>query len=117
MSLVQSVSDHADAERVIGGEVDLLSPMMVEEVVSVETYELVDQSPICIIQRRSDPEVGNTKELRKIVKPKRHLTQYTEASPAAALQRLKQIRVSAGIGDAYLAVICDYFGFQQASGC
>src|SRR5215469_16682785 len=90
---VQSVRNHADAERVVGIEMGLLSPMVVEEMVAIETHELADQALVGIIRRRSDREVGDTEEPGKIMKTQRQLTHHAKGPASAALQRPEQIGV------------------------
>src|SRR6266446_1434075 len=105
---------HSDVERVVRLHMDLLSPMVVEEILPVEAHELANQAPISVIRRRLDREVGAAEELGKIVNTQCHLTHHAEAAATTAFQRPEQIWVSACVRDANLTVGSDYFGFEQA---
>src|SRR6266851_4693150 len=105
---------HSDVERVVRLHMDLLSPMVVEEILPVEAHELANQAPISIIRRRLDREVGAAEELGKIVNTQCQLTHHAEAAATAAFQRPEQIWVSGCVRDANLTVGSDYFGFEQA---
>src|SRR6266852_3376951 len=78
---------HSDVERVGRLHMDLLSPMVVEEILPVEAHELANQAPISVIRRRLDREVGAAEELGKIVNTQCHLTHHAEA---AALNQTPQ---------------------------
>src|SRR5208282_2682621 len=110
---VQSLREHADDELVVGIHARLLSPMVIEKMLRVETHELADQALVVIIRCRLDREVGGPEELRKVVSTHCHLTHHAVAAASAAFQCPEQIRVSTCIRDTYLAVRRDYFGLQQ----
>src|SRR5215469_8377685 len=55
---VESDMNHADFEFVVGREVRLLAPMIVEESIAVETDEVTDQAAVGVVGRRFDGEVG-----------------------------------------------------------
>src|SRR5215469_6701490 len=46
---VQPEGDHSDLELVVRPQVDLLTPMVVEEMLCIEAHELTNQAPIVII--------------------------------------------------------------------
>src|SRR5262249_29037439 len=112
---VQSLGDHVDDERVVGVDVRLLTPMVVEEMLAVEAHELADQAPVGVVGRRFDGDADGTEELGQLVHAERHLADHAEAAASTALQRPEQIGVRACIRDANLAVRRDDFGLEQTS--
>jgi hypothetical protein len=103
-------------KRVIGPQVGLIAPILIEEISPIETHELMNQLSIRVIRRRIDLEVSRSEKFRKVVKPERHFADDAEGSAAASLQRPKQIRIGARIRDLNLAVRRDNFGFEQIAG-
>src|SRR5581483_5407093 len=89
--------------------------MVVEEMLAIEAHKLAYQTPIRVVRRRLDREIGDAEELGKIVKTQCQPTHHAEATAPAAFQRPEEIGVSARVRDANLAVGSNYFGFQQAS--
>src|SRR5260370_26661226 len=101
---IESLKDHFELEGVVGIELGLLSPMVVEEMLPVEAHELANQAMEGIIRRRFDREVGGAEELGEIVYPQCQLTHDAEGRASAAFQRPKSIEVSTRIRGANLAI-------------
>src|SRR5258708_33635312 len=88
--------------------------MVVEEMVAVEADELPNESPITIVRRRFDREVGDSEGIGKIVKAEGHLAHHAESAASTAFQRPEQIGIRACVRDTNLTIRSDYFGFEQA---
>lgn len=85
--------------------------MVVEEMLMIEAHERANQTPIGIIRRRFDIEVAGAKTLGKIVTTDCHLTHHSKSAASSPFQRPEEIRISACVRDANIAVGGDHFGF------
>lgn len=65
---VHAMRDHFDLEGIVWVQMDLLAPMVVEEMLAVEAHELADEPVVCVIGRCFDLENCGAEELGKIVK-------------------------------------------------
>ena len=63
---VQAKMNHADFKLVVGREVRLFAPMIVEESFAVEANEVADQAAIGVIGRGFDGEIGAAGKFWKI---------------------------------------------------
>ena len=96
---------------------DLLTPMLVEEMIAIEGDDVADEAAVRIIRGRFDRDVCRAEKLRQLVRAHRHPAHDTEGASSAAFQSPEQIGIVAGIGDSNLAVGGDDFGFEQAARC
>src|SRR5690348_6518145 len=95
LSSIQSMRNHFYFERVVGPDLGLLAPMVIEQMLAVEAHELADQPLESLIRFGLDLEVGGAEKLWQLVKTHCHPAHHAEGAPSAALQRPEQIGIGA----------------------
>src|SRR5271163_4238151 len=106
------MENHTNFKRVVGLEMGLLAPMVVEERFAVKANELANQAPKCVVGRGLDLEIGASRKLRQLEHTQSQFAYDTEAAASAAFQRPKQVRIHTRIGDAYFAIGGDNLRFE-----
>src|ERR1700731_3093108 len=94
---------------------DLLTPMLVEEMIAIEGDDVADEAAVRIIGGRFDRDVCRAEKLGQLVRAHRHPAHDTEGATSAAFQSPEQIGIGARIRDSNLTVGGDAFGFEQAA--
>src|SRR5215472_17163374 len=63
----EAARDHGNLKRVVGLEMCLLTPVVVEKRAAVKTDELADETAECIVRRGFDSEAGSSGKLGEVV--------------------------------------------------
>src|ERR1700728_2845641 len=106
------MGNHTNFKGVVGRDVSLLSPMIVEKRFPVEVDELPSQAPKRVIGRSLDSDMRASRKLRQVPHTQRQFAHNIEAASSAPFQCPKQIRICTRIGNAYLAVGGDNLRFE-----
>src|SRR5215469_11992396 len=77
---------HFDLERVVWPYMDLLTPMLVEEMIAIEGDDIADEAAVRIIGGRFDRDVCCAEKLGQLVRAHRHPAHDTEGATSAAFQ-------------------------------
>ena len=85
--------DQPDLQSVVTLDVDLLAPMVVEELLAVKADELADEATVSVVRCGLDGDDGSAEKLGQFARAQRHFADYAEAAASAALQRPEEIGV------------------------
>src|SRR5246127_947653 len=93
----QARRNHSDLESVVGPYMDLLTPMLVEEMIAIEGDDVADEAAVPIIGGRFDRDVCRAEKLGQLVRAHRHPAHDTEGATSSAFQSPEQIGIGARI--------------------